>query len=317
MRLSVVATLYRSAAFLREFHSRVSAAAAAFTPDYEIVLVNDGSPDESLGVALQLQETDPRVKVIDLSRNFGHHPAMWVGLGHARGDDVFLIDSDLEERPEWLADLARARLEAGADVAYGVQEARTGGVLKRWGGAAFYKLFNLMADTPIPENLMTCRLMSRRYVEALLQHTEAQFVIAGLWARTGFLQVGVPLAKTARRRTSYSLFARVRMFVNAVTAFSSKPLVWGFYLGTAVTAFGLVAAAALVVARLFGHMQDGWASLMVSVWVVGGLILFFQGVHGVYLARVFQETKRRPTAFVRQVYPSDAEAADERARPAA
>ena len=319
MRLSVVSTLYRSAGHLREFHARVSAAAAAYTPDYEVVLVNDGSPDESLGVALALREQDPRVKVVDLSRNFGHHPAMWTGLEHAAGDDVFLLDCDLEESPEWLADLARARREAGADVAYGVQAARTGGWAKRWGGTLFYKVFNLLADVPIPENLMTCRLMSRRYVDALLQHTEATFAIAGLFARAGFLQVGLPLPKTARHRPSYGLAGRVRLFVNAVTAFSSKPLVWGFYLGTGITAVGLLAAAALVVARLFGHLLEGWTSITVSVWVVGGLILFFQGIHGIYLARVFQETKRRPVALVRAVYPAAAaaETGGERVRPAA
>src|SRR6476659_6261989 len=119
MRLSIVATLYRSAGSLGEFHRRMSRAAAAFAGSYEIILVNDGSPDESLQMALTLQETDPSVRIVDLSRNFGHHKAMMTGLSYARGDLVFLIDSDLEEDPELLASFESARQGQGADVVYG------------------------------------------------------------------------------------------------------------------------------------------------------------------------------------------------------
>ena len=131
MRLSIVTTLYRSARHLDEFHARVSAAAARFTPDYEIVLVNDGSPDDSLAVALKLLERDDRVRIIDLARNFGHHKAMMTGLAEARGDLVFLIDSDLEEPPELLTEFAEAIHDGQADVVYGVQDQRRGGLVER------------------------------------------------------------------------------------------------------------------------------------------------------------------------------------------
>jgi putative glycosyltransferase len=304
MRLSVVSTLFRSAAHLREFHRRASDAAARFADDdYEIVLVNDGSPDESLAIALHLQVADRHVRVVDLSRNFGHHQAMWIGLKHARGEWVFLIDCDLEESPEWLETLDAKMRETSADVAFGVQEARGGSWLSRIAGSAFYRLFNALSNVPIPANLMTVRLMTRRYVDALLLHTEATFVISGLWARTGFLQVPVPFPKGRKRTTTYGVVRRLKLLVNSVTAFSEAPLFMIFYLGTALFASSLLAVAALAVrAVFFGKLMDGWPSLIVSIWFFGGLGVFCQGILGIYLARVFQEAKRRPVAIVRQVH---------------
>ena len=307
MRLSVVATLFRSATFLREFHRRASAAARRFAGnDYELVLVNDGSPDESLVIALQLQASDRHVRVVDLSRNFGHHQAMWIGLQQARGESVFLLDSDLEEAPEWLELLEAKQRETEADVVFGVQESRGGSWLNRFVGAAFYRLFNVLSTTPIVENLMTIRLMSRRYVDALLQHQESTFVISGLWALTGFLQVPMPFSKGCKPTTSYSFVSRIKLLVNSVTAFSEAPLFMVFYLGLALLASSSVVAGVLVVRWLFfDKMLDGWPSLMVSIWFLGGLCIFCQGILGIYLARVFQEAKRRPVAIVRQVYESE------------
>ena len=318
MRLSIVSTLYRSAPHLREFHARATAAARAFAgADYEIVLVNDGSPDDSLALALGLQANDPHLRVIDLSKNFGHHQAMWVGLSHAAGDDVFLIDCDLEESPEWLELFAEQRRAQDADVAFGVQDGRAGGALSRAGGWLFYKVFNALCDDPIPINLMTVRLMSRPYVDALLQHHEVTFAIAGLWARTGFKQTAVTVVKKARRRPSYNLMRRLHMFVHAVTSFSNKPLVFSFYVGAALLALSAAVAVFLVAYELLvGGLMAGWPSLMVSVYAIGGLILFFQGVQGVYLSKIYLETKRRPVAIVRQEYAAEARR-EQHARPAA
>jgi putative glycosyltransferase len=316
MRLSVVTTLYRSARHLREFHRRASAASRGLTDDYEIILVNDGSPDESLDLALALQAADPRIRVIDLSRNFGHHQAMWTGLRHACGEQVFLIDCDLEESPEWLERFEKERAAAGADVVFGVQEARGGSWVQRWGGWLFYKLFNALSDCPLPENLMTVRLMSRRYVDALLQHPEVSFTIAGLWARTGFLQVPVAVPKQPRPGTTYSLFRRARMFVHALTGFSNKPLTSVFYLGAAILMVSALVAGVLTLQWLLFGLQAGWPSLMVSIWMMGGLILFCQGIQGIYLAKIYLEAKRRPVAIVRQVHEARSEVSHDRCRPA-
>jgi putative glycosyltransferase len=304
VQLSVVTTLYRSAPYLREFCARAAAAAARVADEFEIVLVNDGSPDDALRVALELRAADPRVRVVDLSRNFGHHPAILTGLHYARGAEVFLIDCDLEEAPEWVEAFAAVRrADADADVVYGVQRVRRGGPFDRLAGAAFYKLFNLLSTEKLPPNLVTARLMSRRFVRALLRHHEVNLMLGALWVRTGFKQVAVPVDKLQKPTSSYSLGRRVALMVNAVTSFSSTPLVLVFYLGmflvaTAGLAVGWLAARWL----LLGEIPVGWTSLMVSVWVFGGLTVFCQGVIGIYLSQVYKEAKRRPRAIVRRVY---------------
>ncbi|HVC98369.1 MAG TPA: glycosyltransferase family 2 protein [Pirellulales bacterium] len=303
MLLSIVTTLYRSAPHLNEFHRRMTAAAARFGDDYELIYVNDGSPDESLSLAVSLCEADSRVKVIDLSRNFGHHKAILTGLAAARGDSVFLIDCDLEEDPDLLSQFEAAACESEADVVYGVQLVRKGGWFERFSGALFYRLFNLLSTHKIPQNLLTVRWMSRRYVRSLLLHREREFVLSGLLAATGFRQVPLPVVKTSRGATTYTLARKVSSFVDAITSFSSRPLVFIFYLGVAIVSVATVAAARLIVRRLvYGELLEGWASLIVSIWLLGGLTIFCLGLIGIYLSKVYLEAKQRPITIVRRVY---------------
>ena len=190
MKLSIVTTLYRSAASIEEFYRRTIKAAEKIAGDIELVMVNDGSPDNSLDLALELQKHDARVIVVDLSRNFGHHKALMTGLAHASGDLVFLIDSDLEEQPEDLA-LFHARMAADdCDVVYGVQKARRGSAFERMTGGMFFAILDMLGDRPVPRNLVTSRLMRRDYVNALIRHRDREFVMSDLWQVTGFRQVG-------------------------------------------------------------------------------------------------------------------------------
>src|SRR5581483_540265 len=223
--LSVVTTLYKSAEFIQEFYSRITAAAEQLTIDYELVFVNDGSPDHSLEIAITLSHHDSRIKIVDLSRNFGHHSAILAGLRQSRGEWVFLIDIDLEERPEWLLDFWGDIQANEADVVYGVQAARSGSHFKRHTGTLFYKLFNATSDTQIPENQCTVRLMKRRYVDAVAGFTESHLFLAGLFSWTGFTQRAIYVTKTSRTSAStYSLPKLLNLFVNAITSFSAYPL---------------------------------------------------------------------------------------------
>lgn len=304
MKLSIVATLYQSAQYIEEFCDRVSAAARQLVnEDYEIVLVNDGSPDNSLELAVRRCESDSHLIVVDLSRNFGHHKAMMTGLAHVSGELVFLLDSDLEEEPEWLVSFSEQLERDHCDVVFGVQAKRKGGFFERWSGKFYYVLQRALTGLKVPYNITTARLMSRRYVDALIKFEEREIDIGGLWYITGFEQRSQLVKKHSTSETSYTFSKKLSIIVNSVTSFSNLPLFAVFYLGIAilVTACGYIAY--LVVHRLLDEQPlDGWTSLMVSVWLLGGLILSAIGVVGIYVAKVFSESKRRPYTIIRQIY---------------
>ncbi|MDO9112346.1 MAG: glycosyltransferase family 2 protein [Polaromonas sp.] len=304
MKLSIVATLYQSAQYVETFCERVAASARQLAGDsYEIILVNDGSPDNSLDIAVRLTEADSHIVVVDLSRNFGHHNAMMVGLEQSTGDKVFLIDSDLEEEPEWLISFAEQMAAEKADVVYGVQKQRKGGWFERWSGSLFYTLFNWLSDIDHPRNVLTVRLMSRRYVNALLTHREREMVISCLWVITGFRQRAQAVTKHMTSATTYSFIKKLNHLVNAITSFSAAPLKMIFVCGVLVFCGAMTYALFLVVMRFFlSQAVDGYTSIMVSIWVLGGMIISFLGIIGIYLAKIFSETKQRPSAIIRDIY---------------
>lgn len=304
MKLSIVATLYQSAAYVAEFHRRAGAAAQELAgEDYEIVLVNDGSPDDSLQRALALMEADDHVVVIDLSRNFGHHKAMMTGLAHAKGERVFLIDSDLEEEPEYLLPFSRQLEAEGCDVVYGVQEQRKGSWFERWTGAWFYVLVRWLTGLALPDNIVTARLMTRRYVDALVLHDEREVFMAGLWHITGFDQRPHTVRKHATSETTYTFRRKMSLLVNSVTSFSNAPLAGIFYIGIAISALAFAYTCWLVARWMFfAKPLVGWTSVMASIWLLGGLVISFIGVVGIYLSKIFSETKRRPYTIVRKVH---------------
>ena len=304
VKLSVVATLYKSAPHIEEFYQRATAVARTLAgDDYEIVLVNDGSPDESLDRAVRLSKLDGRIAVIDLSRNFGHHKAMMTGLEHALGEQVFLIDSDLEEEPEWLVPFAEHMARDGCDVVYGVQEQRRGGFVERWTGRLFYRLFRLLTGLNLPNNIVVARLMTRRYVDALLQHRETELFMAGLWLITGFEQRPHQVRKHVSSETTYTLSRKIAQLVNSITSFSSVPLMGIFIVGCAISFISAISAGYLAINWLFlARPPSGYTSLMVSIWLLSGLIVAFLGVIGIYLSKIFSETKRRPYTIVRAIY---------------
>lgn len=302
MQLSIVTTLYESAATVREFHRRMSEAARALTDDYEIVMVDDGSPDESLKVALELVETDPRLSVIELSRNFGHHKAIMTGLRAAEGTLVFLIDVDLEEPPEVLHEFNETLRARDVDVVYGVQKRRKGGAFERLTGAFAYALFRLLIPIRIPRNHITVRLMRREYVTALTSHGERQMVIGGLWVITGFKQVAVPVDKGHRGATSYRPLKKLHALIESITSFSEMPLLIVFYLGICIMLISGVMGGWLVWQKAGGVVMSGWVSTMVSIWFLGGLTVFSVGVVGLYVSRIFIETKQRPYTIIRRMH---------------
>lgn len=304
MKLSIVTTMYQSASHLEEFFRRVTAVAEKSGDDYEVVFVNDGSPDTSLDVSLRLRDSANNVRVVDLSRNFGHHKAIMTGLEHAKGEFVFLIDCDLEEPPELLEQFHQELLKhQDADVIYGVQKERKGGVFETLTGHLFYIIFNFLSDHPIPPNLITARLMTRRYVDNLLRHRESEFLIGGLWTITGFKQIPVDVKKGHKGSSSYSLSKKITLALDSVTTFSRKPLLAISLIGIFISLVSFVYIV-YTISRVFayGIPVPGYASILVSIWFLGGIIVFSVGVVGIYLSRVFIEVKNRPYTIVREIY---------------
>lgn len=304
MKISIVSTLYYSAAHLKEFCKRAISIAKQVSGDnYEIILVNDGSPDNSLDIAIQLTEINPQITVVDLSRNFGHHKAMMSGLAHSNGEWVFLIDSDLEEEPEWLSDFITQLHIENCDVVYGVQETRKGGLFERMSGEWFYRLLNFMSGLDFPKNTVTARLMTRQYVNALLLHQEREIFILGLWHLTGFDQRPHFIKKKSLSITNYTLSKKISLAINAITSFSNAPLIWIFNIGALISFFLLGYVIYLIIHWLF-HTKSitGWTSIMASIWLVGGLIICFIGIVGIYLSKMFTEIKQRPYVIIRKIY---------------
>lgn len=303
MKLSIVATLYKSEKYIHEFYERASTAAKEFAgKDYEIVFVNDGSPDKSLDVAVALHEKDKRVKVVDFSRNFGHHKAMMTGLAYSKGDYVFLIDTDLEEKPEWLL-LFASKMDHSVDVVYGEQIARKGGVAERVGGKLFYKIFSYFSDMRVPDKGVTARLMTRRYVDAVVKFKEQEVFMVGILYLAGFTQIPCKIEKLCKGTTSYNIARRVSLAVNAIVSFSPFPLKVIFYCGAFISSLSSVYALYIIVKSLcFGAAIAGWASLIASIWFLGGITISFLGIIGIYISKIFTEAKGRPYTIVRRFY---------------
>ena len=310
MYLSVVTTMYYSAPYIQEFYTRISKSAKEITDDYEIIIVNDGSPDESLDIAVKICYSDSKVKVIDLSRNFGHHRAMMIGLRYAKGEKIFLIDCDLEEEPE-LLNLFHSVYEANisCDVVYGVQEKRKGTWFKRLSGEIYYWALKNITGIDFPKNVLTARLMSRRYVKSLTKHQEREIDMAGLWYITGYTQIPVPVMKYSKGSTTYSIQKRIRMFINGIVSFTDRPLIGIFYTGLLICIISGAIGCHLLIRKIFlGVGLEGWTSLMASIWFLGGLVILFIGIIGIYVSKIFIETKQRPYAVIRSIYQREGQA---------
>lgn len=304
--ISVVTMVYKSAEFLPDFMQQIiDALHDADIGAYELVFVNDGSPDRSLDHLLEARRNNNRVKIVDLARNFGHHKAALAGLAYAKGDLIFMIDCDLEVSPDNFPRFLRTLRESGADVVYGIQETRKGGWVERVGGGTFWKLFNRLSDIKVPDNILTERLMTRSYVNALLSLGDRNIFLAGMMYWAGFCQVGIRVEKRARKGNStYSIRKRISLLVEAITSFSTVPLKLVLATGVAFTACALSFAAALLIRKLIfpSSMLMGFTTLAVLILGMGGIIITLMGVLGLYISRIFVQTQGRPVFIVRDYH---------------
>lgn len=303
MKISVVSTLYQSERTLQRFYKLVSKEIKKIAAkDYEIIFVNDGSPDSSFAIAKKIATRDHHLSVIELSRNFGHHQAIMTGLSFAQGELVFLIDSDLEEEPRWLSIFHKTLTKEKCDVVYGVAKERKGTFFEKITGFLFYRVFRIITGLDQPNNICTARLMKRKYVKALLMHNEKEINFGGLCLITGFHQLAEQVEKSNSSPTSYSLAKKISHIINAITSFSNKPLIFIFYSGAMLSTSAVGYITYLLYRYFFiANSPNGYMSIIASIWLFSGLIIFFNGIQGIYLSKIYLESKSRPLSIIRSI----------------
>lgn len=310
--VSVVVPLYYDELVVNELYNRLKKVLVDLYPRYrhEIVFVNDGSTDKTLEMIMVLRKKDESIKIIDLSRNFGHQIAVTAGLEHSNGDAVVIIDSDLQDPPEVISQMLE-KWEEGYKVVYGVRAKRKGeNFFKLISAKIFYRLLERLSDQKLPLDAGDFRLMSREVVDVLQSMPEGGRYIRGMVAWAGFSQYGLPYERDARYagETKYTFRKMFSFALDGITGFSDKPLRLTSHLGIFITIVAFLATALLIINKLFYPEAGipGWTSIIAVVLFMGGVQLVSIGILGEYVGRVFRETKRRPLYVISKSYGIDA-----------
>lgn len=300
---SVVVPVYNEVEGIGAFHERCSAAMRSIGDTYEIVYVDDGSTDGSWDALAALSESDPHVRLVRFSRNFGHQTAISAGIEHASGQTVTVIDADLQDPPEVISEFV-ARWREGADIVYGVRSERRGETrFKLLTARVFYRLMRALSDVEMPLDAGDFRLLSRRAADALMSMPEHHRYVRGMVAWLGFDAIPVEYVRDARFAgvTKYPLAKMVRFAADGILAFSVRPLRVATWIGLAVSFAAFVTAVVLIVMRLAGGVAvQGWTSTAVLILLLSGVQLVTIGALGEYVGRIYTEVRRRPLYLVRE-----------------
>lgn len=307
MTLTVVSTLYKSKPFLEKFLIEILNSIRKINIiDFEILFVNDGSPDDSLEYLIKKKNEIPQIKIIDLSRNFGHHYAIQAGLQYAKGEFIFLIDNDLETSPSFLIECYQEMTkDPHFDVIYGFQRERKGKFIENFGGKIFWWSLNKFSEVKIPKNILTERLMNRSYLDSLLCLGDANLFMGGMMHWTGFNQKGLPVEKKIREgQSTYSTRKRFELMLQAITSFSGKPLEYLFYFGLLISFFSIIFIAYLFIQKILNPniVQLGWTSIIALNILMLGILSTFLGLIGIYLFKIFKQVQNRPNTIIRKIY---------------
>jgi polyisoprenyl-phosphate glycosyltransferase len=297
--LSVVAPVYNEEAAIEAFYGRVCAALEGL--HFELVLVDDGSRDGTAAVLERLADADPRVRVVLLSRNFGHQTALTAGLDHARGDAVVMLDADLQDPPELIPRMLD-HWRRGCDVVYAVRAARAGeSQFKLKTAKWFYSLFDKLASVELQQNSGDFRLLDRQALDALNSMRERHRFLRGMTVWVGFTQAAVAYQRDPRYagKTKYTLPRMLRFSIDAILSFSHRPLQVATLMGFVFSMLAFLAIPVVILLRLLGSYIPGFATITIVVLLLGGIQLIAIGIMGEYVGRIYDEVKSRPLYFVR------------------
>ncbi len=309
--ISIVIPIYNEEENLENLYSRLTKAAPSWKEDYEIVLIDDGSRDSSLTMMRVMAEKDARVRIVKLSRNFGHQPAISAGIQTAKGDAIIIMDGDLQDPPEELHRFLDKWRE-GYEVVYAIRTKRKEGFLKRFAYSAFYRLMAAISDITIPLDSGDFCVMDRKVVNVLVHDMPEQIrFIRGMRAYAGFKQIGVTYerAERAAGEVKYTFKKLVQLALDGLFGFSSFPLRLSTYLGVSIAISSLIIGMFFLIQRvfgfkIFGHTAEetpGLASLAVGMFFLGGVMLTMLGIIGEYISRIYIEVKKRPFFVIDEI----------------
>ncbi|NWG04919.1 MAG: glycosyltransferase family 2 protein [Syntrophaceae bacterium] len=303
--LSIIVPLFNEEAVIPQFYERLKKVMDSQDGDYEIIFINDGSTDRSMEALLKLRQSDPRIKIIEFSRNFGHQIAITAGLDHAQGKAVIVMDGDLQHPPEVIPKLIQ-KWKEGFELVYTVRkETKDAGYFKNLSASLFYSLINKIGDIQIPKHGADFRLVDRRVLESLKLMRERSRFMRGLFNWVGYSQTSVEFEADVRYAgvTKYSFKKMIQFALDGITSFSSFPLRISTYFGFMVSVISFLYAAFAIYARLFTDIAlPGWTSILVAVLFLGGVQLITIGLLGEYIGRIYNEVKQRPLYIIRNKF---------------
>ena len=301
LQLSVIVPCFNEEAVIEHTHARLTDALGRITPDYEIIYVDDGSRDRTAGLLHGIQSQDPRVRVLRLSRNFGHQIAVTAGVDYATGNAVVLIDADLQDPPEVIGDMV-AKWREGFHVVYGQRAERSGETrFKLVTARAFYRLINRLSEVPIPLDTGDFRLMDRAVVDALRRMPERHRLLRAMTSWVGYRQAAVSYSRAERfaGTSKYPLRKMLALALDGIVSFSTVPLKIITMIGIAFSVLSVIGIVYAVALRLLTDMWvPGWTLIFISLLLIGGLQFLFLGVMGEYIGRIYSEAKDRPLFLV-------------------
>ena len=297
--ISVVSSIFNNDDKIDLFYERLLKTLKKITENYEIVFVDDGSSDESLTKITNFVKENKKLKIIKLSRNFGHHKAVKCGLDHASGDYIFLIDSDLDENPEWLEIFYQNIKNSDKELVYGYETDREGSFFNKIFGSIWWKIINKFSHKNINFNQITARIMTRKYLESLKRFNSLDVVLAILFVKNGFNQEGIELKKNLGSKTTYNFFKKIKLFFLPIF-FNTKFFIYAtFFFGTLFLIISFfILLFVLLQKYLFGNPVSGWASIVVSIWFIGSISTYFCMIILVYLIRIRSYLENDPTYIV-------------------
>lgn len=309
--ISVVSPVYGAASLLHELVRRTTDALSDIPGGFEIILVEDHSPDESWAAIQAESKKDPRVRGISLSRNFGQQSAIQAGLDAARGTWVLTLDCDLQDTPEVIPVMLQKATSENLDILFAARKNRRDGFVKKAASRLFYRLLGYLSETPVDPDVANFVLYHRRVVNAMknLGDFYRYYPMINRWV--GFRSATISIehaARTDNRRSSYSFRKRIVLAIHTILSFSDKPLRMVMKLGIMLVLFTMVVAIALVIRYfIMGAVVSGWLSVFLSIWFLSGIIILILGIVGLYLGKTFETVKRRPTYIIRETTPEQAD----------